>query len=159
MRLSPLSCQYGSTFLLFVLSLTSNVDALVRRSGACAARISSMPAKTTSVAPTPAPSCYPQNEDSDQGINERGLWHKNTSTSDALFCYWHFTELLVNSMAIQQGQQSNFNRNLVLYQQLSGMYCTLVGGLADTPTCTSVAKCIPTTTPKPLIIINIATTS
>ena len=109
-------------------------------SSACPA-ISSAPAM---------PTCVLQNEDPDQGINARGCVCGSTTLP-----------LLTITSATNQDQSCSYTAIPTTsvsnpISVMSSTYtsncqaCTLVGGIADTPTCTSVAGCTPSSTVPPV---------
>lgn len=116
---------------------------------------------TTSSPPTittapPMPSCSLQNEDPDQGINTQGCICGSTTlplltvaspTDDAQSCAYTAlpSSSVPNPIAVEsQAWTSNCQA------------CTLVGGIADAPSCTSVAGCQPTAAPTPTLAVNLS---
>ncbi|KAL1607616.1 hypothetical protein SLS60_002550 [Paraconiothyrium brasiliense] len=129
----------------------------VRRNDAGACQLSAATSPTTTSAPTtsppmtPAPampSCSLQNEDPDQGINARGCVCGSTTlplltisdaTDNSQSC--SYTAMPTSSVANPVTIESQvYTVNCYL--------CTLIGGIADTPSCatTAVNGCTPTTT-------------
>lgn len=102
------------------------------------------PAASPTMTPPPVLTCTLQNEDPDQGINNRGCICGSTTlplltvtgaTDPAQSCSYTAlpTQAVPNPITIEtQTWTSNCQA------------CTLVGGVADTPTCTSVTGCTPT---------------
>jgi hypothetical protein len=105
---------------------------------------------TTTKPPAPTISCYLQNEDPDQGINGRGcicgsttlplLTVSNAKDPDASCAY---TALPSSSQSdpIPAKPTKTWTDNC--------QACTLVGGIADDATCTSIKGCTPTATATP----------
>ena len=102
-------------------------------------------------APTaaPTPQCTLQNEDPDQGINARGcicgsatlpLLTVTSVTDDAQSCAYTTLPL--------SGAPNPISIQTVTFTS-DCKACTLVGGIADTPTCTAIDGCGPTTTVPP----------
>ncbi|SLM39732.1 hypothetical protein LPUS_10336 [Lasallia pustulata] len=105
----------------------------------------SPPSSTT---PTPTPSCTLQNEDPDQGIAGRGCICGSTTlplltvpsaTDPAQSCAY---------TAIPTTNGTNPVSILSSTYTSACQACTLVGGIADTPMCTTIAGCA-TSTPTP----------
>lgn len=101
---------------------------------------------TLTPTPTPAPSCSLQNEDPDQGINARGCVCGSTTlplltltsvTDDAQSCSY---------TAIPTSGVPNPITIASTVYTTNCQACTLVGGIADTPTCTAIEGCTPTPT-------------
>ena len=107
----------------------------------------SAPSSTT---PTPTPSCTLQNEDPDQGIVAQGcicgsttlqVLNVTSATDPAQSCAYTAipTTTGVNPITILSSTYTS-----------ECQVCTLVGGIADTPTCTTITGCAsPTPAPTP----------
>jgi hypothetical protein len=122
-------------------------DGTIDTSGACALDVSptaSSPADST-ITPAPTMSCQLHNEDPDQGINQA-------------YCICDSSITLSPLSVPPTGRQSDscaystmpgtsaaevVTTEAVTYTN-NCQACTLIGGIADTPTCTSVSGCIPT---------------
>ena len=102
----------------------------------------SVPSSTTPApTPTPTPSCTLQNEDPDQGIFTQGcicgsttlpLLNLTSATADAQSCAYTTlpTTTEVNPITVLT---STFTS--------ACQVCTLIGGIADTPTCATITGC------------------
>ena len=97
----------------------------------------------------PTPSCHLQNEDPDQGINEQGcicgsstlpLLTVSNATMDDQSCAY---------TAMPSSSAGNPISIETEYWTRNCQACTLVGGIADIPTCTSVSACTPTSSVSP----------
>ena len=104
---------------------------------------------TSAPTATPTPQCTLQNEDPDQGINSRGcicgsatlpLLTVTSATDEAQSCAYTTIPLsgVSNPITIQSVTFTSACKA-----------CTLVGGMADTPTCTPIDGCTPTSTVQP----------
>ena len=108
----------------------------------------SAPSSTTPTpTPTPTPQCTLQNEDPDQGIFTQGcvcgsttlpLLNLTSATADAQSCAYTAlpTTTEVNPITILTSTYTS-----------ECQVCTLIGGIADTPTCATITGCQNTTPP------------
>ena len=94
----------------------------------------------------PMPSCTLQNEDPDQGINNRGcicgsttlpLLTVTSATDESQSCSY---------TAMPSSKDSNPITIETEHFTTNCQACTIIGGVADQATCTSVASCTPTPT-------------
>lgn len=116
------------------------------------------PSTSTITPPPSTPSCYLQNEDPDQGIIQQGcicgsLTLPLLTVPDATIVSQScsYTTLPSSSVANPISIETEYwTRNCAA--------CTLTGGIADTPTCTSVAGCTPTSDPipTPTFVVNLS---
>ena len=104
---------------------------------------------TAAPAPASTPSCSLQNQDPDQGITARGCVCDGTTlplltvasvTNDAQSCAYTTipTSAVTNPITIES---QTYTQNC--------QACTLVGGVADSPTCSPIAGCTPTSATTP----------
>ncbi|KAH6675112.1 hypothetical protein B0J14DRAFT_637790 [Halenospora varia] len=109
---------------------------------------SSVPA---SITPAPTPSCELHNEDPDQGINQAFCLCDKSITLSVLPA----TSAQSESCAYQSIPTATTARETVTTQTevwtSNCAACTIVGGIADAETCTTVAGCTPTAAPSPKI--------
>lgn len=104
---------------------------------------------TSAPAPTPAPSCTLQNEDPDQGINARGcICGTTTLPLLTLISATAAAQSCAYTAIPTSGGPNPISIPSTIYTS-NCQACTLVGGIADTPTCTAVAGCTPTSSIPP----------
>jgi len=125
---------------------------------------SSSPTTTTTPPTTAAPSmpsCYLQNTDPDAGINEVGCICGSTTLPLLTVTSATDSSQSCSYTALPSSSVSNPISIETQYWTINCQACTLVGGFADTPTCTSVAGCTPTaaTTPTPTFVIFLSNNS
>jgi hypothetical protein len=109
---------------------------------------SSVPA---SITPAPTPSCELHNEDPDQGINQAFCLCDKSITLSVLPA----TSAQSESCAYKSIPTATTARETVTTQTevwtSNSAACTIVGGIADAETCTTVAGCTPTAAATPTI--------
>jgi hypothetical protein len=118
--------------------------------GDSATATSSIPSSITP-APTKLPSCVLHNEDPDQGINQAFCLCDGSVTLSPLPATSAYSE----SCAYKYIPTATTARETVTIQTevwtSNCAACTIVGGIADAETCTTVAGCTPTAAPSPTI--------
>ncbi|KAI1176422.1 hypothetical protein F4777DRAFT_597741 [Nemania sp. FL0916] len=105
-------------------------------------------ATTPQITPAPSVSCSLQDQDPDQGITERYCICSGSITAPVLGETLAPTELCAYT-ALPTSTESVSIPTLTWTSNCKA--CTLVGGIADDPTCTGVSGCTPTRPPTPSI--------
>ncbi|KAI0388673.1 hypothetical protein F5Y17DRAFT_470265 [Xylariaceae sp. FL0594] len=108
---------------------------------------SSQPPAT--ITPAPAPSCDLYNQDTDQGVTQAYCLCDSSITLSPLTTVTAYSESCAYK-SIPTGTQ--FTESVTTMSQVwtsNCAACTLAGGLADAPTCTTVSGCTPTAAPTP----------
>ncbi|KAL8747738.1 MAG: hypothetical protein Q9190_000437, partial [Brigantiaea leucoxantha] len=140
----------------FVKKRTNSKTVHIKRQGTP----SSCPQST--ITPPPSmPPCYLQNEDPDQGIIQRGCI---CGSSTLPLLTLPDATVVDQSCSYTAMPSSNVANPISIereYWTRNCQACTLVGGVADTPTCTSVSGCTPTSsaTPASTFVVNISNNS
>lgn len=109
--------------------------------------------------PPPMPSCYLQEEDPDHGVNARGCICGSTTLPILSVADAAGESALCAYTAMPTKTEANpISKETYTYTS-NCQACTVVGGIADTPTCTLVGGCTPTAAPTPTIVVHLSNNS